>query len=309
MNSPRLPCLLSNVILDSVIEIADNETERQRSEPLSINRIDERIVPEFSENAFVGTAQYYSQYRPPYPAELWEDLQQRTGLTGRGRLLDIGCGPGRVALALSPCFDEVWAIDPELEMIDEGRKCADGARNIHNIQWMTTRAEDLSAPDAFFDLVTIGEAFHRLDQPLIAKRVLGWLKHGCSIAILWQVNLWPGNQEWQRLAREITFTYARRPSGHHEAAPRQEYPSFEDALHVNGFESIATRDFRAPFVWTVDSMIGYLYSTSILSRRILGNRIEAFEKDFRRALLGLNPNGRFSEDIAFGYLAGSRPRT
>ena len=70
---------------------------------------------------------------------------------------------------------------------------------------MTTRAEDLSAPDAFFDLITIGEAFHRLDQPLIAKRALGWLKHGCSIAILWQVNLWPGNQEWQRLAREITF--------------------------------------------------------------------------------------------------------
>ena len=102
---------------------------------------------------------------------------------------------------------------------------------------------------------------------------------------------------------------ARRASGDHDSAPKQQYPSFENALQVNGFESIATRDFRAPFVWTVDSMIGYLYSTSVLSRRILGNRIEAFENDFRRTLLGLDPNDRFSEDIAFGYLAGSRSRT
>ena len=127
---PELPPLSSfHVLLDSVIDIADTETERQRSEPLSTNRIDERIVPEFSENAFVGTARYYSQYRPPYPRELWEDLRQRTGLTGKGRLLDIGCGPGRVALALSPYFDEVWAVDPELEMINEGRKSGDGVRN------------------------------------------------------------------------------------------------------------------------------------------------------------------------------------
>ena len=273
---------------------------------MSANGSDDRIFPEFSEKAFVGTAQFYSQYLPPYPKELWDDLRARTGLTGKGRLLDIGCGPGRVTLALSPYFDEVWAIDPELEMIGEGRTRSAGATNIH---WMTIRAEDFSAPNEFFDLITIGEAFHRLDQPVVAKRAFGWLKYGSSIAILWQVNLWPGDQEWQHLAREIVFTYTRRDSVDHESAPKPQYPSFADALRVNGFGNIASRDFHTPFAWTVDSMIGYIYSTSILSKRILGNRIEAFENDFRRTLTGCNPNGRFEEDIAFGYLMGSRSKT
>src|SRR5437899_4324455 len=76
------------------------------------------VKPDFPVDAFAGTATYYVRYRVPYPAGLLKDLTARTGITGEGRLLDLACGPGRIALALVSSFREVWAIDREAEMVE-----------------------------------------------------------------------------------------------------------------------------------------------------------------------------------------------
>src|SRR5215510_10732801 len=135
------------------------------------------VQPDFPVDAFAGTATYYVRYRVPYPAGLLKALSTRAGLTGAGRLLDLACGPGRIALALAASFREVWAIDREPEMIEVGQQEA-AQQSVHYITWMIGKAEDLRAPPASFALVTIGEAFHRLDQPLVAKHTLQWLQPG-----------------------------------------------------------------------------------------------------------------------------------
>ena len=38
-------------------------------------------------------------------------------------------------------------------------------------------------------------------------------------------------------------------------------------------------------------MIGNLYSMSFCSRRVLGDRVDAFERDIREALLAAEPSG------------------
>src|SRR5215813_11030659 len=58
------------------------------------------VKPDFPVDAFAGTAPYYVRYRVPYPAELLQDLVARASLTGKGRLLDLACGPGRVVVAV-----------------------------------------------------------------------------------------------------------------------------------------------------------------------------------------------------------------
>src|SRR5262245_27841060 len=102
-------------------------------------------VPNFPVDAFAGTAGYYARFRVPYPRALIDDLRARAGITGGGRLLDLACGPGRVALALAPHFREVWAIDLEPEMVEAGRAEA-GARGVANTRWVVGRAEDVEAP-------------------------------------------------------------------------------------------------------------------------------------------------------------------
>src|SRR5690349_18761785 len=115
------------------------------------------VKPDFPRDAFAGTAAYYLRYRVPYPNALLHDLVERAGITGQGRLLDLACGPGRVALALAASFREVWAIDLEPEMIAVGQYEA-AQRGVSTIAWMVGKAEDVQAPPAWFELITIGDA-------------------------------------------------------------------------------------------------------------------------------------------------------
>jgi len=66
---------------------------------------------------FRGTASHYAQFRSRYPEELLRQLAEWAGLDGTGRLLDLGCGPGFLAVPLSAYVAEVIAVDPEPEML------------------------------------------------------------------------------------------------------------------------------------------------------------------------------------------------
>ncbi len=55
-------------------------------------------------------------------------------------------------------------------------------------------------------------------------------------------------------------------------------------------------------------MIGNLYSMSFCSRRILGDRVDAFERDLRAAILAVEPSGilRGEQPEFFAYMALKR---
>ncbi len=127
--------------------------------------------PNLRPDAFAGTAMAYLRHRPPYPKPLLDDLLARMAGRKATALLDLACGPGRVVLDLAAAFDTVWAIDLEPEMIEVGKHEA-ARRGIGHINWLVGRAEDLELAPSSLDLITIGEAFHRLDQPVIARE--GW---------------------------------------------------------------------------------------------------------------------------------------
>ena len=88
---------------------------------------------------------------------------KRSGLRGQGKLIDLVCGPGRGTFLLAKYFGEVMAIDLEPEMIDVAREKAEQL-DVTNVRWMVGGVEDLDTPVEAFELVTIGEAFHRLNR-------------------------------------------------------------------------------------------------------------------------------------------------
>ena len=122
---------------------------------------------EFRRDLFQGTARDYDRFRVPYPRSLIDDLAVRSGATGRGRLLDLACGTGQVTFALASRFGEVWAVDQEPDMTSLVRQKARSA-GLGHIRVLTSAAEDLQAPEGFFDLVAIGNAFHRLPRAAVA---------------------------------------------------------------------------------------------------------------------------------------------
>jgi hypothetical protein len=58
-------------------------------------------------SAFAGIATHYVRYRPPYPDEFLSELRSHAKTTGYGSLLDLACGPGRVAIPMAPYFNGV----------------------------------------------------------------------------------------------------------------------------------------------------------------------------------------------------------
>ncbi len=217
--------------------------------------------PNLASDAFAGAAAAYARFRPPYPRVLLRELVAQAGVQPDGRLLDLACGPGRVALDLAAAFASVWAIDLDPGMIEAGRSQA-AERGIGNISWLTGRAEDLAAPNGAFDLITIGEAFHRLDQRAIAERALTWLRPGGCLATLGTEGVLDGREPWQRAAAAV----ARRwmavafPGGWGAALPGAVtgQDGVERLLREAGFVDVGSRSFGEPRDWSFDQIVGYL---------------------------------------------------
>jgi predicted RNA methylase len=70
---------------------------------------------------FATTAELYEQYRPPYPAEFFQAVAQRLTLSRQHALIDLGTGPGLLALGFAPYAGRVVGVDPEPEMLAAAR--------------------------------------------------------------------------------------------------------------------------------------------------------------------------------------------
>ena len=98
----------------------------------------------WDESLFAGAAGYYEQGRLPYAPGLADAFARSLALDGRGRLLDVGCGPGTVTLRLAPLFEAVVGLDPDAEMLACASRAAAG-RGVGNVTWVRQRAEALPA--------------------------------------------------------------------------------------------------------------------------------------------------------------------
>ena len=259
--------------------------------------------PHFPADLYRGTARFYDEFRVGYPQSLLDDLRVRTQLTGAGRLLDIACGTGQIAFPLAASFAEVWALDQEPDAIDFAR--AKALRlGVDNVRWIAGRAEDLDADDSF-DLVAIGNAFHRLPRRAIADLAMRTLVAGGHLALLWSYPPWDGSTNWQRVLSDTVLRWTRKPASG-EWVPSDRFyqaPEQSDAEVVAsaGFTIVGTFDFEIPYEWSVETLTGFMYSTSVLSQRALGPNVQAFEADLREQLLAVEPEGVFREEIGFSY--------
>jgi len=265
------------------------------------------MIPTWSgrskDSEFAGTASDYLRYRPPYPDEFLAQLRARAATTGRGVLLDLACGPGRVAMPMAPYFDRVLAVDVEPEMIDVGRSAADRL-GVRNIEWRVHRAEELDLRGRSIELVAIGEAFHRLDQTRVVELALHWLRRGGGLATLAGEQVWRGRERWKRAVVDVVNRWTSDALGDPNDVP---WGGPVDTLRSAGL-AVHEYEYAVERVWTCDSIVGYLASTSIASRRALGGAARDFEGELRRALLACEPNDRFVTMQRFGFTLGVTPR-
>jgi hypothetical protein len=75
----------------------------------------------------------------------------------------------------------------------------------------------------------------------------------------------------------------------------------DEVLRQAGFDYDGKFEFTAEQTWNVESLIGFVYSTSVLNRRALGGLTETFEEDLARRVLAANPDAVFHQEASFAY--------
>jgi ubiquinone/menaquinone biosynthesis C-methylase UbiE len=76
------------------------------------------------------------------------------GLVRRRRVIDIGCGDGRMAFGCAPYASEVVGVDPDPEAIRLARKKA-RQLGVTNVRFKVGVAQELPFPDGRFDVVIL----------------------------------------------------------------------------------------------------------------------------------------------------------
>ena len=257
----------------------------------------------FRKDLYQGAAEDYDRFRPPYPAQLFTDFHARVPLRDDARVLDLACGTGQITFGLAAHVGEVVAIDQEPSFVEYGRAKAERLA-LGNIEWRTGSAEDVPL-DGVFDLVGIGNAFHRLRRGAVAERLLPHLADGGCVALVWGNTPWNGDGDWQVAYRDVLDRWQdemqardRVPSGWEQAIERDPHA---EVLRRAGLAYEGERTFPVDQRWTADSLIGLTYSTSFLSRAVLGDRAREFERDLRDRLLACRPDGGFDHRLDFAY--------
>jgi SAM-dependent methyltransferase len=249
-----------------------------------------------------GSAAYYARGRPPYSRMLSATLAAEGGLDGTGQLLDVGCGPGTVAIELASHFAHVIGIDPDEDMLRVAADRADAA-GITNIRWVQALAEDIPILDlGTFRLVTFGQSFHRTERERVAETVFDILETGGTLALIVHTHagrpqpVGPGHPLIPHdaiLALIDRYLGPRRRAGQGYASAHPD--RFEDALARTRFgepRSIFCAG-RADIVQDIDGVLANYWSMSFAAPHLFGEQLQAFEADLRAELAVHSPSGLF----------------
>jgi SAM-dependent methyltransferase len=243
---------------------------------------------------YATAAAHYLRGRPPYSAQLLDVLRAELGLDGTGTLLDVGCGPGVLAVQLAPAFDTVIGLDPERAMLVEARRhaAAHGVR----ATWLEARAEELGTLDLPpLRLVTFGQSIHWMDRQRVLGVVYDLLHPGGAVALI-APGIEHGSPPTDPPAPPVPHGEIEALIGDHlgwQRSPRRD--TYEASLIESPFgcARVVFAPGRPDIIRTIDEVVSNYLSMSFASPARFGDRLDAFVGDVRRLLHDASPSGTF----------------
>ena len=258
----------------------------------------------WDETLYAGSAAYYPHGRFPYPPELAAALRDELSLDGRGRLLDVGCGPGSLTLLLAPLFERAVGVDADAEMLAEATRQAE-RRGVGNVHWVQLCAEELPADLGSFRVVTFAQSFHWMQRELVAANVRDMLEPGGSWVHVnatthrgFDEELLPEPAPPHAAIDELVQSYLGpvRRAGR-GTLPHGTPGGEEDVMTAAGFEG--PRRLQACEARVLerseDEVVASVYSRSGSAPHLFGDRRDEFERELRTLLRRSSPHGRFNE--------------
>jgi ubiquinone/menaquinone biosynthesis C-methylase UbiE len=140
----------------------------------------ERSTRRYQRTLFDSVAQLYEASRLGYPSSIVEHAVATAGLGADSAVLEVGCGTGQLTERLA-CFGfRLTAIDLGPSMINAVRRRLAGSA----VSFEVASFEDFDTPEASFDLIVSGTAFHWVDPEVRFRKPARLLRPGGWLALL-----------------------------------------------------------------------------------------------------------------------------
>lgn len=262
-------------------------------------------------SVFASTAEFYGAYRsdvPPIVAQRLAEAAPPAGPDGVRRLLDVGTGTGFVITALDAYFDDVIGVDPDPDLLAVASRSLSAQIEQRRVTLVPGTAEDFTVPPGWqAQLVTVCRAFHWFDRARFLARAGDVLAPGGVLAVFGDRSVWAANAPWKTatldVLRELLGEERRAGAGTYRA-PTHDYA---DDLVEAGYRGVERQSVPVRRIRTVESVIGYLHSTSFASLTVLGNRASAFDDQIAERLEPfVDADGLLVDENEFDILTARR---
>ena len=149
----------------------------------------------------------YIRYRPPYPVEIIQQLEQIVGLNPLFTVADIGSGTGLSAQRFVEAGNLVYGVEPNFEMREASRTYFQGNRNFKAIDGT---AEQTTLVTKSIDLIFCGQAYHWFDVEQAKLEFNRILKPQGVIVLAWNERSAtdPLQQEYEQMMRDLIPEYS-----------------------------------------------------------------------------------------------------
>lgn len=212
------------------------------------------------------------RFRPPYPAALFDAILDLT--PGRDAVLDLGCGPGKLAGPLARQFRRVDAVDPSQAMLDAAAERYRSDR----ITWHCAHAEDAAlAPP--YDLACAGASIHWMDLDRLMPRLTSMLGREAWLMVVDGDGAWrpPWQEPWNAFIARWLQRMGRRMDEPAFDAAMQGYRRWLDTAGDEVFMSEATQP--------VGEFIACQHSRASWAPAAMGReRLDAFDAELTALL-------------------------
>lgn len=202
---------------------------------------------------FSGHAADYAQYRPGYPADLYDWLA--AAAPARRLAWDCATGSGQAAVELASRFERVFASDASAEQVRH-------ARALPNIEYRVEPAEHSSLAERSVDLVTVAQAYHWFDHAAFLAECSRVSRPGAVLAV-WTYAL----AQVDRAVDAVIAAFYEGPIGPYWPPERRLVESGYREL-VFPRPDLAAPAFAIHLDWSLPQLEGYLGTWSAVRRYI-----------------------------------------
>jgi SAM-dependent methyltransferase len=129
---------------------------------------------------FDGAARFYDEARPGYPEQLIEDVIGLSGIPPDGRILEVGCGPGKATLPFARRGYAMLCVELGADLAALARE---HCRPYPRVEIQQVSFEDWPLHERSFDLLISAQAWHWIPPQIGYAKAAAALKRTGSLAL------------------------------------------------------------------------------------------------------------------------------